>query len=214
MPKSDIRDTVVRDLLRRKPMFTSADALALTRGRPTHVSRTLTQMAARGALAKVTRGVWANTAHPMFSPYLMVGYLHARWSVPLYVTSATALHLHGMLSQIPREIHLATTRPRPILRTSIGTYVFHGMPVALLSGTEPGDEWGRFERATPEKALFDTVYLSLHRGKLWRHLPEIELSSGWSWDAWTPWLGKIKFLPVRRAMETARERMASTLTEG
>jgi predicted transcriptional regulator of viral defense system len=214
MPKTDIRDTVMRDLVLQRPLFTSQEAVRVSGGAPASVSRALRHMADAHLLTRLTRGVWANRAHPLFSPYLVIGAWAEAWNEPVYVTSVSALHLHGMLSQIPREIHLATARQRPSLQTPVGAFAFHRLPAALLTGTEPGDEWGRYERATAEKALFDTVYLSCYRGRKWRHLPEIELPPSWSWEAWTPWIHAINYAPVLGAMEAARERLRHELRVG
>jgi predicted transcriptional regulator of viral defense system len=214
MPKSELRDVVLRELVQREPIFASADARMLTSGAAVSIAKLLERLERQGVVTKVMRGLWANTAHPLFSPYLVVGRLQATWAQPTYVSFVSALQLHGMLSQIPREIHVATARQRASLRTPVGHFVFHRLPAALLTGDEPGDAWGRFQRATPEKALFDTVYVSLHRGRQWRHLPELELPARWSWESWTPWLAALKYSPVRRAMEQARDRMATDLTKG
>jgi predicted transcriptional regulator of viral defense system len=209
--KTDLRAAIMREFVQREPLFTSAAAASRTGGTSDSIARLLTGLARQGLILKVQQGLWANPAHTLFSPYLVVGHLRATWGQPTYVSFVSALQLHGMLSQIPREIHVATDRQRRPLRTPVGHYVFHRLPVALLTGDEPGDEWGRFQRATPEKALFDTVYASLYPGQMWRHLPEIELPAEWDWDRWTPWLAAIKYQPVRRAMEAARERMTVVL---
>lgn len=61
----------------------------------------------RGALTRLTRGVWANTSHPDFHPLVCVPKLLGREQG--YVSFLTALHLRGVISQIPRTIQVATT---------------------------------------------------------------------------------------------------------
>ena len=94
-----------------------------------------------------------------------------------YVSFLSALHLHGMLSQIPREIHVAVPHQRRPLSTPVARFVFHRRTSALAPATMPGDRWGRFALATPAQALVDTMYVSAHRGRQFSHLPEIELPS-------------------------------------
>ena len=92
-----------------------------------------------------------------------------------YVSFVSALHLHGMLSQIPREIHVAVPQQRRALDTPVARYVFHRLTHSRAPATVPGDRWGRFALATPAQALVDTMYASVHRGRPFAYLPEIEL---------------------------------------
>jgi DNA-binding transcriptional regulator YhcF (GntR family) len=209
MPRPDLRDAVLRDLVLREPLISARAVASRTGASAESVSRLFERLVRQGVVTKVMRGLWANTAHSLFSPYLVIGHLQDTWHERAYVSFISALHLHGMISQIPREIHVATARARLDLETPVGHYVFHRLQPALLTGEEPGDTWDRFKRATPEKALFDTVYIGLHRGQQWRHLPELELPAQWKWKAWSPWIDAIEFRPFRRAMEQARERLAA-----
>lgn len=211
MSRSDLRDTLLRDFVLREPLFTSAEVVARTGAQPDAIARRLHHLVEEGLLTKVMRGLWANTAHTLFSPYLVVGRLQESWARPAYVSFISALHLHGILSQIPREVHIATDRPRPTMVTPVGRFVFHQLQESLLIGDEPGDQWDRFRRATAEKALFDTTYASLRRGRQWRHLPELEIPASWDWGAWTPWIAAVEAAPVRIALEQARSRLAQQL---
>ncbi len=53
--------------------------------------------------------------------------------------------------------------------------VFHRLTHSRAPDTVPGDRWGRFALATPAQALVDTMYASVHRGRPFAYLPEIEL---------------------------------------
>ncbi len=201
----------LHDVVLREPLFTSADVAAATGATGPEVSRLLARLDAQGTVTKVMRGLWAGPWHPMFSPYLVVGHLADVWQAPAYVTGTTALHLHGILSQIPREIHVATRDQHAPLDTRVGHYVFHRLDPDLLGGDRPGDRWGRFQLATPEKALFDLLYLGLHQGRRWSDLPELELPSRWRWRAWDPWLSRVAFRPFQQALRSARNDMAHRL---
>ncbi len=208
MPRNGLSTTALREIVMREPLFTSRDVAIATGGSAVVVSDLMHQFTLRGLVTKVMRGLWANTAHPMFSPYLVVGWLAESWQEPAYVSFISALHLHGMLSQIPREIHTATAVQHPAMDTPVGKFAFHRLSQDLLVGAESGDQWNRFQRATPEKALFDTLYLGLRRRQQWHHLPEIELPEDWDWAAWDPWLKRISFVPFQVAMRRARTQMA------
>ncbi|WP_309672009.1 hypothetical protein [Gemmatimonas sp.] len=173
------------------------------------MSKLLKRLGDEGTVARVMRGLWANPRHTLFSPYVIVGSFAEVWGVPTYVSSVSALHLHGMLSQIPREIHVVTAAAHEPRTTPVGRFVFHTVQQNLLDGTQAGDKWGRFEVATPEKALFDTLYLELHQGRSWRSLPELELPKSWSWKRWDAWLERVDFVPFRRALKQARVELRS-----
>ncbi len=207
MPRNELSTIALREIVMRQPLITSRDVAIATGGSAAVVSVLMRQLALRGLVTKVMRGLWANTAHSLFSPYLVIGWLAKTWQEPVYVSFISALHLHGMLSQIPREIHVATAVQHPAMATPVGKFAFHRLSRNLLVGTEPGDRWNRFQRATAEKALFDTLYLGLRRKQQWRHLPEIELPENWSWSAWDPWLKRIAFEPFRVAMRHTRQQM-------
>ena len=95
-------------------------------------------------------------------------------SVGGYVSCISALYLHGMISQIPQEIHVTVRSKRAPLRTPVGRYRFHQIAPTLFGGAEPGDAVARFHLATPAKALVDTFYVAVHRGRAFAHLPEID----------------------------------------
>jgi len=61
-------------------------------------------------------------------------------------------------------------------------------------------ETGTFDIATPEKALFDILYLSARRGTRFLHLPELALPSGFSVSKLAGWIEKIPYPPLRLAV--------------
>lgn len=194
--------SILAHLDRTDVVFTTRRAAQLGHTSVQSAVRVLKDMAAAGLVTRVTRGVWALTHHPDFSPYAVLPFLlgtpesdmasarEAPWSAaiddasanavtarPGYVSFLSALHLHGMLSQIPRDIHVAVPQQRRALSTPVARFVFHRRMSALTPATMPGDRWGRFALATPAQALVDTMYVSAHRGRQFAHLPEIELPS-------------------------------------
>jgi hypothetical protein len=126
------------------------------------------------SLVRLTRGVWANSAHPHFSALACVPVLLG--AEQGYVSFLTALHLHGALSQIPAAIQVATTGHARRLRTPVGSFEFLQLKPELFDG---GIEWSDTPRpyliATVEKALFDTLYLSTRKNRRFARLPELDL---------------------------------------
>lgn len=124
----------------------------------------------------MTRGVWAQTGHPAFTPYaatgLLVGNEHG------YVSFVSALHRHGVLSQIPGAIHVATTGHGRILDSPIGRFEFLQLrPPMMAEGIEMSQTEPPYAIATAEKALLDTFYIATRRGNRWQRLPELDLTS-------------------------------------
>jgi predicted transcriptional regulator of viral defense system len=138
-------------------------------------SRQLARGAAAGPLVRLTRGVWANPSHPFFHPLACAPKLLGNEQG--YVSFPTALHLHGLIDQIPRAFQIATTGHARKLDTPVGEYeFFHLAPRLMRRGVEWSATRVVYPIATPEKALLDTFYVSLRRGRRFRALPELDLS--------------------------------------
>jgi len=202
-----IAPVVLRDMIPRSPVFTTGDVVAATGATADTTSRALSRLAQRGLITRLVRGLWGATRHPDFSPYAVVPFLLARAAngsrdAPEgYVSFISALHLHGMLSQIPGAIHVAVSEQRAAVRTPTGVYLFHRMQPELLGGHHAGDAYGRFELATPTKALFDTLYLSARRGRQFSRLPELELPRTVTDREMQRWIQRIRSDPLRGAVE-------------
>lgn len=124
------------------------------------------------SLVQLTRGIWANTAHPGFTPLACVPLLTG--AEQSYVSFLTALHIHGAVSQIPAGIQVATTGHTRRLRTAVGSFEFLQLkPDMFAHGIVWSDSAYRI--ATLEKALLDTFYISTRKKRRFSRLPELEL---------------------------------------
>ena len=159
--------------LLRHAVFTTRLFASLTGRGVDSASRTLNRLSARGHLAKVTRGVWAQLGHPAFTPFATVGFLLGNEQG--HVSFVSALHRHGVISQIPGAIHVATTGHSRVVDSPIGRFEFFQLrPQMMLTGVDVSDTDPFYPIATAEKALLDTVYLGLW-GRRFTHLPELDL---------------------------------------
>jgi predicted transcriptional regulator of viral defense system len=191
-----------RDILPSAPAFTTRQAAAAARVGVDQASRDLGRLARLDLIARVTRGVWADTRSPRFSPYAVVPPLLALSGPDSagYVSLLSALSLHGMILQVPRVIHVVgSRRARRTRRTSVGTYRFHLMRRDLVGGFVL-HESGTFSFATPAKALFDTLYLSVRKGARYAHLPEVVLPVGFRHSEMEGWIARIESAPLRVAV--------------
>ncbi len=136
----------------------------------------LKRLESKGFLIRVVRGVWANSNHPYYNPLGCVSYLIGEEQG--YVSFLTALHRHGMLSQIPRTIQVATTGHSRKLKTPIGVFEFIQLkPEMMKEGIEWSETRVPFLMAAPEKALLDIYYIATRKKKRFSSLPELDLDS-------------------------------------
>lgn len=136
-------------------------------------SKRLARYAGKGWITPLTRGIWANRHHPGFSALACVPRLLGNEQG--YVSFLTALHRHGLLSQIPSTIQVATTGHSRQLNTPVGVYEFFKLkPELMREGVEWNDSRSPFLIATPEKALIDTLYIATRKRKRFQALPEID----------------------------------------
>jgi len=138
-------------------------------------SRRLSRMFGKELLTRVTKGIWANASHPHFHPLACVPYLLGKEQG--YVSFLTALHLHGLISQIPKTTQIATTGRGRTLESPVGRYEFFQIKPELM---KQGAKWSEthlpYLVATAEKALIDTLYLSTRKNRRFARLPEVEFT--------------------------------------
>jgi predicted transcriptional regulator of viral defense system len=93
-----------------------------------------------------------------------------------------------MIEQIPRQVFVASLDRSRRITTTVGTYSIHHLASEVFGGYEGSEEVGYL--ATPEKALFDTVYLRAARGG---HvlLPELELPDRFRAETLERWTGRV-----------------------
>ena len=138
-------------------------------------SRRLARLAGRDALVQVTRGVWAQVEHPLFTPYAAVPFLLGNEQG--YVSFLSAMHRHGLVSQVPGGIQVATTGHSRSLLSPLGRYEFlHIKPEMMIKGVATSSTAPAYAIATAEKALLDTLYIATRKRRRFASLPELELA--------------------------------------
>jgi predicted transcriptional regulator of viral defense system len=137
-------------------------------------SKRLLRLADKRLLTRVTKGLWANTGHPWFHPLACVPYLLGKEQG--YVSFLSALHLHGLVSQIPKTMQIATTGHARTLDSPVGQYEFLQIkPELMKQGTQWSENRLPYLIATAEKALIDTLYLSTRKNRRFVRLPEVDI---------------------------------------
>ena len=158
-------------------------------------SKMLATMVGTGLVERLRRGVWLldigatpeSLAMEVTLPY------------PSYVSTVSALYLHGVIDQVPARIHLVSaSRPR-IIQTNRGAFQLHRVPVELFGGFS---EVRGARVASVEKALFDWAYTSVVSGSTHAKLPETEWPSRFRVSDVESWLRKVES-PRLRTMTNA-----------
>jgi predicted transcriptional regulator of viral defense system len=180
------------------PVIETADAAAALGQSPYAASKTLSRLAASGLLSAVRHGVW--WVGPRIDAYRLPEYLTA--PLPSYLSLQTALHLHGMIEQIPEVYYAVSLARTQRIATRAGHFSIHHIAPVLYGGFE--EAAGGAKIATPEKALFDLAYLSGGSSRLFAGVPELELPPRFRWREVEHWLARV---PSRRGRTLAANRI-------
>jgi predicted transcriptional regulator of viral defense system len=157
------------------PVFETRDASALLTVTPANANMILSRLADQGQLVHLARGRWliAKNLSRLALPELISA------PYPAYVSMQSALFHHGLVEQIPAVIYAVTLgRPRRVT-TPMAVISFHRLPAELFSGFVLNDDGAKI--ASPEKALFDVLYLGPGRSRLFASLPELEFPREFRW---------------------------------
>jgi predicted transcriptional regulator of viral defense system len=167
------------------PVLTTGEAAAALRVTGGAAHKTLLRLAGAGLIARVTRGIWA-VSLPI-DPMLLPEHLTAPF--PAYVSLQTALWHHGLIEQIPAAVFAVSLGRTRRLRTAMGSFSIHRVAPEVFGGFETRPSGVKI--ATPEKALFDLLYLSATRARIFAALPEIELPRRFDRRAARAWIARI-----------------------
>lgn len=182
------------------PVVTNAEAARLWGTESAATSQTLIRLSRTGLLSRIRHGLWKvgpGRADPrdvlpvLTSPY------------PSYVSLWSALFHHGMIEQIPAAVY-GVSLDRPIrVHTADDDFNIRPIHPDLFGGME-GQTGIRAGIATPEKALFDTIYLLVPRGGKVT-LPELELPSTFDESELWSWLARIHTARLRSLTRAGAE---------
>lgn len=192
------------DLLRlRRPIIETREAavrLGLSTSRASQLLRSLEES---GLVQRLRHGLWA--MGPDIDPTSVPPYLTVPF--PAYVSFWSALARHGMIEQVPRQIYVASLDRTKRITTSVGTYSIHHLAPEVFGGYDGTEDTGYL--ATPEKALFDTVYLGAPRGGQ-VSLPELDLPPRFHQEKLEEWTRRIARPRLRTLVS---RRLASALDQ-
>lgn len=186
-----------------RPVIERREAIARLGVSPARASQILRTLEQGGLVTRLGKGLWLLDRDA--DPFSIPPYLTAPF--PAYVSIWSALARHGMIEQIPRQIFVASLDRPSTIETPLGTYSIHHLAPEVFGGYAGTSETGYI--ATPEKSLFDTVYLRAARGGR-TYLPELELPAGFDGDEVAHWVERIPSARVRTLVRRGLDTLLST----
>ena len=181
----------------KRVVFSTRDFSMLAQTSIGNASQMLKRMTARGRMTRLYRGLWAESRNPFFNRFEVVPFLTKPH--PGAVSLLTALHLHGMIEQIPQVIDVVTTQKTKKIKTPLGVYSLHQIDPLFFCGYEYYKD-KNFLMATPEKALVDCFYFSVKKGKNFSHFPEISWPKEFSWKKVKEFIKKIPDIRTQKVL--------------
>jgi predicted transcriptional regulator of viral defense system len=195
-------DAYVELLRMDRPVVTTREAAARWHTAQRAAGQRLRALEEAGLLRRLRRGLWALDLD--LPPFAIAPYLTAPF--PAYVSFWSALSHHGLIEQIPRQISVASLDRTRRVDTAVGAYDVHRIAPDLFDGYRGAPETGYL--ATPEKALFDTVYVRAAKGGK-AFFTELLLPGDFDDGQLDEWIGQVgsprlRTLVARRLREVLR----------
>jgi predicted transcriptional regulator of viral defense system len=187
---------VLRDL--RRPVFTTREFASVRGASLSSAAQSLRRLARSGQLQRLSRGLWCDPSDSRFSVFSIVPLLTPGHRA--YVSFLTALHLHGIIEQIPQVVQVATTGHGRRVATPAGVFELHRIDPRFFAGFDWYGSRQEFLVASPEKALVDCLYLSTRRGKRFGSFPELSFPRGFSARRARGWARSIPDPRIRAAV--------------
>ena len=191
-----------------RAVFTTREVYAVSGKSLSGVVQGLNHLSKIGALVKIRRGVWAEPSRDPISPFSIIPFLPAGHRT--YLSFISALHLHGIIEQIPQTISCASLTHTHVINTAVGSFSIHRIAPDFFFGFEWYKQTGDFLVAEPEKALLDCLYLSGRKGNQFTHFPELNFPSSFSFTKARRWAGRIKDPRLRKYVLNKLEEICRT----
>lgn len=187
------------------PVVRTSDVAARLGQSTFAASQTMRRLAAAGLVQVVRHGLW--WVDGAIDPYLLPEHLTA--PMPSYVSLHTALHVHGVIEQIPEIVYVSSLARTQRVVTRAATFSIHHLAPELFGGFVETDAGVKL--ATAEKALFDFAYLSGGRSRAFTSLPEVTLPRGFRRPELYRWVARI---PSARGKTLTRRKLDALLPRG
>jgi predicted transcriptional regulator of viral defense system len=179
-----------------RSVFTTRELYAVSGKSLSAVVQGLDYLSKIGALVKIRRGVWAEPDRDPISPFCIIPFLPS--GQRMYLSFISALHLYGIIEQIPQTIYCAALTHTHVFKTTVGVFSIHRIAPEFFFGFDWYRQSGEFLIAEPEKALLDCLYISGRKGNLFKHFPELHFPASFSFVKARQWAGRIHYPALRK----------------
>jgi len=198
----------------RRNVFTTRELASCCGSTVSNTTQKLNYLAQKGIILKIARGIWdIEIGNEKINPYMVLPFLlHGHRA---YVSFISALHIHGIIEQIPQGITVASTNHTRVIKTKLGTFFVHRISPSFFRGFDWYKGSGNFLIAEPEKALVDCLYLSVRKKNQFGHFPELNFPASFSFAKAQRWVNEIKDSRIRIAVfkKIKKIRKLSALTQ-
>lgn len=189
-----------------RTIFRTDEIVSVSGKSSSTVTQALNTLQKQGLVFKLYRGIWAEAGAKDISPYNVMPFLLLRQQA--YISFISALHLYGIIEQIPQVITVASTAHTRTISTEVGLFSIHHIIPEFFDGFQWYKGTGSFLIAEPEKALVDSLYLSVCKKKQFGHFPELYFPKTFSFKKAKNWAGKI---PNVRIAASVQEKLRNIL---
>ncbi len=194
----------------RRPVFTTYEVAHYCRRSLSNTIQALNRLAQEKVVVKIYRGVWGiEFGKERISPYWVIPFLLPNHRA--YLSFVSALHLYGIIEQIPQVVTVASTSHTRLIKTRLGVFAIHRIHPLFFKGFDWYNKDGMFLIAKPEKAFVDCLYLSVRKKKQFGYFPELHLPRNFSFKKVIRWANEIPSLKIRKAVFKKIEEYSSQL---
>lgn len=169
------------------PTFLTKEAASILNISTNHAAVILARLAKQNTLVHLARGRWAysDAIDPLLLPNVLVQPMMA------YISLYSALYYHGMIEQITNTVFAISNGKTKSFETPLAKVSIHSINPVLFTGYEIYGK-NSILMATPEKALFDTLYLMPAKSNLFKRLTEVELPGKFQFQLIDAWISLVK----------------------
>ena len=182
-----------------RPVFTTHELADISGKSLSSTTHALNFLKKEGFIFKIYRGIWGEVGNERLSANAVISYLFPRHRA--YVSFVSALHLYGIIEQIPQVVTLASTVHTKTIRTEIGVFSVHKIAPEFFDGFDWYKGPHSFLIAEPEKALVDSLYLSARKKKQFSYFPELHFPASFSLGKSKEWAKKIPDSKIRSCVQ-------------
>lgn len=183
-----------------RQIFTTREIAFLRKSTLSNTTQTLSGLAKAKVIIKIYRGIWGiEFGKERISRYSIIPFLTPQGRS--YLSFTSALHLYGIIEQIPQVVTLAFSGHSRRIHTALGDFELHRLAPGFFKGFDWYKIEGKFLIADPEKAFVDCLYLSARKSKQFGSFPELHFPSTFKEKKVWAWTEAIPDIKIRTAVK-------------